>query len=92
MSKEHIKGLGIISSLLMIMGLVLMFFSVSIGTYIGDSWVSSQPGINDGSRYMLVIETYINNLVIKNKQPIKLIACLLYSSLLNIKPLLRGYI
>ncbi|KYD11265.1 hypothetical protein B5V88_06180 [Heyndrickxia sporothermodurans] len=66
MSKEHIKGLSIISSLLMIMGLFLMFFSVSIGTYLGDSWVSNQPGVydNDDSLYTLIIETYINNLVI----------------------------
>jgi Na+-driven multidrug efflux pump len=64
MSKEQIKGLSIISSILMIMGLILMFFSVSIGTYLGDSWVSSQPDGYDDSRYMVVIENYINNLVI----------------------------
>ncbi|MGM9965947.1 MAG: hypothetical protein ACI383_00555 [Rummeliibacillus sp.] len=64
MSKQQIKGLSIILSIMMIIGLVLMFFSVSMGTYLGKSWISSQPGVYDDSMYMLVIENYINNLVI----------------------------
>lgn len=64
MSKEQIKWLSIISSILMIMGLILMFFSVSIGTYLGDSWVSSKSDGYHDNKYMVVIENYINNLVI----------------------------
>lgn len=44
--------------------LVLMFFSVSMGTYLGDSWASSQPDGYLDNRYEVVIENYINNLVI----------------------------
>lgn len=65
MLKEHIKGLGVISFLLAIVGLVLMFSSVSFGTSLGDSWLSKQEdGMADTSQYMLVIETYKNNFVI----------------------------
>lgn len=64
MSKQQIKGLSIILSIMMIIGLVLMFFSVSIGTYLGDSWASSQPDGYLDNRYEVVIENYINNFVI----------------------------
>lgn len=65
MSHEHFKGLNIISSLIIIAGLVLMFLSVSFGTALGDSWLSSQEdGIADTNHYLMVIETYKNNFVI----------------------------
>lgn len=61
MLKEHIKGLGVISSLLAIAGLVLMFSSIFFGTSLGESWLLNQE---DGGQYMMVIETYKNNFVI----------------------------
>lgn len=64
MSKEQIKGLSIILSIMIITGLVLMFFSVSIGIYLVDSWVSSQPDGYLDNKYEVVIENYTNNLVI----------------------------
>ncbi|GIN89214.1 hypothetical protein J6TS1_11500 [Siminovitchia terrae] len=65
MLKEHIKGLGVISSLLAIAGLVLMFSSIFFGTSLGESWLLNQEdGVADTSQYMMVIETYKNNFVI----------------------------
>ncbi len=60
MLKESIKVLGIISSLLVIVGLVLMFSSVSFGTFLGDIWLANQvEGIADTSQYMIVLETQL---------------------------------
>ena len=62
---EHFKGLSIISSLIAIVGLFLMFSSISFGTSLGESWLLSQEdGIADSSRYNRIVETYKNNFVI----------------------------
>jgi hypothetical protein len=42
-----------------------MFSSISLGTSLGDSWLSSQvDGIADSNRYNMIVETYKNNFVI----------------------------
>ena len=65
MSHEHFKGLSIISSLIVIAGVVLMFSSISLGNSLGDSWLNSQEdGIADSNRYNMIVETYKNNFVI----------------------------
>lgn len=62
---KHIKGLSVLSGLLVIVGLVLMFASVSFGASLGLSWlVNQEDGSADTSQYMMVIETYTNNFVI----------------------------
>ena len=63
MLHAHLKGLGIISVLIAIAGLVLMFSSISFGTSLGGSWLRSQEdGVADTSQYN--IGTYKNNFVI----------------------------
>jgi uncharacterized membrane protein YedE/YeeE len=63
--KEHSKGLSIISSLLVIAGLVLMFSSISFGTSLGDSRLLNQDdGVADTSQYNMIVEIYKNNFVI----------------------------
>ncbi len=65
MNKEQMKRLHIISPLLLIVGLILMFASVSLGISLGDVWLSNQnDGIADTSEYLLVVESYRNNFVI----------------------------
>ena len=59
------KGLSIISSLIVIAGVVLMFSSISLGNSLGDSWLNSQEDdIADSNRYNMIVETYKNNFVI----------------------------
>lgn len=65
MLHAHLKGLGIISVLIAIAGLVLMFSSISFGTSLGDSWLRSQEdGVADTSQYNMIVGTYKNNFVI----------------------------
>ncbi|EIM05375.1 hypothetical protein A1A1_16675 [Planococcus antarcticus DSM 14505] len=61
MFKKHIKRLGVISSVLALLGLILMFSSASFGIYLGSSWLINQEGsIADTSQYMMVNETFSN--------------------------------
>lgn len=65
MLEKHIIRLGIISSLLAIVGLVLMFSAVSFGTSLGTSWlIKQEDGIADTSQYMMIIETYTSTFLI----------------------------
>lgn len=68
MSKDHIKAFSIISVLLIIIGFVLIFSSVSFGISISNSWLLEQTereGIGpDTSQYNIVTKTYVNNFVI----------------------------
>lgn len=65
MFKNHITGLGIISIILAIVGLVLLFSSASFGISLGNSWLMSQEdSIADTSQFMMVMETYTTAFVI----------------------------
>ncbi|QFT87565.1 hypothetical protein FIU87_02775 [Bacillus sp. THAF10] len=64
MTYEHIKQFKIITSLLVVIGMGLMFLSVSFGTAIGDSWLQDQGGFANTSNYERTVETHINNFVI----------------------------
>jgi hypothetical protein len=63
LSNDRIKGLSIISILLVVVGLYLMFSSVSFGTSLAESWLSDQGGA-DTSKYLMVLKIYKNNFVI----------------------------
>ena len=64
MTYEHIKQLKIITTLLVVVGLGLMFLSVTFGTAIGDSWLESVGGMADTNNYERIVETHTNNFVI----------------------------
>lgn len=65
MLQKHIFRLGVISFLLIIVGLILMFSSVAFGTSLGESWLINQENsIADTSQYMMIIETYTNTFLI----------------------------
>lgn len=67
-SKEQRKEIFIISSTLLIVGLILMFFSLSFGTSLGETWLESRPvdqeGFVDTSQYEMIVKNYINNFVV----------------------------
>ncbi|MGB6406943.1 MAG: hypothetical protein WBF39_05655 [Planococcus donghaensis] len=65
MFKNHITGLGIISIILAIIGLILLFSSASFGISFGNSWLTGQvDGIADTNHYVMVMETYTNAFLI----------------------------
>lgn len=64
MTYEHIKQLKVIITLLVVVGLGLMFLSVTFGTAIGDSWLETVGGMADTSNYERRVETHTNNFVI----------------------------
>lgn len=63
MNKEHIKDLLMISAFAVIVGLVLIFFSVSFGTELAQSWLIKKGGADPGL-YQAVIEKYINSFLV----------------------------
>ena len=64
MTDEHIKEWKIITIVLIIVGLGLMFLSVTFVTSIGDSWLESVGGMADTSNYERIVDTQTNNFVI----------------------------
>ncbi|KAA0959281.1 hypothetical protein FQ085_05800 [Planococcus sp. ANT_H30] len=65
MFKNHISGLVIVSTLLAIVGLVLLFVSASFGISLGSSWLrSQQDGIADTSQFVMVMEAYTTVFVV----------------------------
>ena len=60
MTKEKLKGLIALGSLMGIVGFVLLFFSVNFGTYFAQDWLTKQDGV-DTSFYLLRVEEYINS-------------------------------
>lgn len=62
MTMEKLKGLVAVGSLIAVIGLIFLFFSVNFGTSLADNWLAEQGGA-DTSIYLIVIEGYINNFV-----------------------------
>ena len=60
MTKDKLKGLIFLGSLIGIAGFILLFFSVHFGTYFAEDWLSKQGGV-DTSLYLIIVEGYINN-------------------------------
>ena len=60
MTKDKLKGLIFLGSLIGIVGFILLFFSVHFGTYFAEDWLSKQGGV-DTSLYLIIVEGYINN-------------------------------
>lgn len=64
MEKEKVRAAAIVASLLAVIGLVLMFCSVTFGTYLGEAWLFSQGGMADTSDYTMATKTYIHSFLI----------------------------
>ena len=59
MTKNKLKGLLTLGSLIMVIGFILLFFSVEFGLAFAENWIVKQEGA-DTSTYLLVIEGFTN--------------------------------
>lgn len=57
--KERLQGFAFIGALLILLGLILTFFSVNFGTSMADSRLASLGGADTGY-YHIMIKSYIN--------------------------------
>ena len=60
MTKDKLKGLVALGSLLGIIGFLILFFSANLGVYRAESWLVKQGGV-DTSIYQLVIAGFTNS-------------------------------
>lgn len=63
MTKDKLQGFAIISALLVLLGIILIAFSVKFGTSNADSWLASRGGA-DTAYYHLIVKSYINNFLV----------------------------
>lgn len=63
MTKEKLQGFVIISALLVLLGIILIAFSVKFGTSNADAWLASRGGA-DTAYYHLIVKSYINNFLV----------------------------
>jgi hypothetical protein len=63
MTKEKLQGFAIISALLILLGIILIAFSVKFGTSNADAWLASRGGA-DTAYYHLIVKSYINNFLV----------------------------
>lgn len=63
MTKDKLKGLVTLGSLIAVVGLILLCFSVNFGTSLAQNWLAKQGGA-DTSIYLIIIKSYINNFLI----------------------------
>ncbi|MDM5230892.1 MULTISPECIES: hypothetical protein [Lysinibacillus] len=60
MTKNKLKGLVSLGSVITAIGFILLFFSVDIGLSLAEYRIVTQGGM-DTSQYLIVIEGYTNN-------------------------------
>lgn len=60
MTKDKLKGLIALGSLITAIGFIMLFFSVNFGTSRAGNWLVKQGGA-DTSTYLIVIEGYTNS-------------------------------
>ncbi|MFZ0447299.1 MAG: hypothetical protein WAM95_22235 [Bacillus sp. (in: firmicutes)] len=60
MTKDKLKGLIALGSLVGIVGFILLFYSVHFGISVAENWLISNNSI-DTSSYLIIIEGNINN-------------------------------
>lgn len=63
MTKEKLQGFVIISALSVLLGIILIAFSVKFGTSNADAWLASRGGA-DTAYYHLIVKSYINNFLV----------------------------
>ncbi|RKQ33272.1 hypothetical protein [Oceanobacillus halophilus] len=61
MTKDKLKGMITLGTLLGVMGLIFIFFSVRFGTSLADGWLAAQGGFANSSMYELRVEANTNN-------------------------------
>ncbi|XWN51321.1 hypothetical protein L0P96_08790 [Anoxybacillus flavithermus] len=63
MTENQLKWTGSFVTVIGVVGLVLIFFSVDFGTSLADSWVAKQGGAST-ERYHIILESYIHSFLI----------------------------
>jgi hypothetical protein len=63
MSKDNLMGLIIVGSLLGVGGFIMIFFSVTFGTSLAESWLMRRGGA-DTAYYHIIMNSYINNFLV----------------------------
>ena len=61
--REKLKGFVIIGAIFSFLGVMLIFFSVSFGTSMANSWLASRGGADTGY-YHLMVTSYINSFLV----------------------------
>ena len=60
MTKDKLKGLVGLGTLLTAIGFIMLFFSVNFGTSLAENWLVKQGGA-DTSKYLIIMEGYTNS-------------------------------
>ncbi|MGG1397701.1 hypothetical protein ABE288_07700 [Bacillus salipaludis] len=63
MTKENSIYFLIVGTVLGLVGVVMIFFSVNFGTYFAESWLASRGG-SDTGYYHIIVNSYINNFLV----------------------------
>lgn len=63
MTKEKLRIFILFGSLLGVLGLILLFFSVTFGMFLAESWLIGQVAA-DTPTYLIVMENYIHNFLV----------------------------
>ncbi|MGV2940513.1 hypothetical protein AB5I83_13025 [Mesobacillus sp. LC4] len=61
--KKKLQGFVIIGALFSLLGVILTFSSVSLGSSMADSWLASRGGA-DTAYYHLMVKSYINSFLV----------------------------
>lgn len=60
MTRDKLKVLVVLGSLLTAIGVILLFFSVNFGTLLAENWLVKEGGM-DTATYLIIMEGNINN-------------------------------
>ncbi|SEM14379.1 hypothetical protein SAMN04487786_1145 [Paenisporosarcina quisquiliarum] len=63
MTKDKLKGLVALGSLMTAIGFILLFFSVNFGLSLAEKWILNRGGGADTSTYLIVIEGSISKIL-----------------------------
>jgi len=63
MTKDKLKGLISLGSLITVIGFILLFFSVNFGLSLAENWILNRGGGADTSTYLIVIEGSIRKIL-----------------------------
>jgi hypothetical protein len=63
MTKENLRGTLILGIFIVVVGFIMLFFSVRFGTSLAENWLIKQGGANTDT-YNIIVKSYINNFLV----------------------------
>ncbi|MCG7346101.1 hypothetical protein MHZ92_18485 [Sporosarcina sp. ACRSL] len=60
MTKDKLKALFALGSLVTVIGIILLFFSIKFGESLAHNWLVKRGGGSDTSTYLIIFEGYTN--------------------------------